>query len=188
MIFTFNRYETKQAKKTGTACPQQNPQTPVYSTVVVTPPRREINDIGTWKSALRSADIGIRWPLYDLYASILLDGQVTDAINKRIEAITDADIHFTADGKPVKEMEDLVDSAEFERLLEDIMWSRFWGITVDEFTFIPGFDFNSIPASISVPGRRSSCAASRIRKASAMPATRWSSSGGVTTTWDCCSR
>lgn len=132
-------------KRQAPPAPNKNPQTPVYSTVVVTPPRREINDIGTWKSALRSADIGIRWPLYDLYASILLDGQVTDAINKRIEAITDADIHFTADGKPVKEMEDLVDSAEFERLLEDIMWSRFWGITVDEFTFIPGFDFNNIP-------------------------------------------
>ena len=86
-------------KRQAPPAPNKNPQTPVYSTVVVTPPRREINDIGTWKSALRSADIGIRWPLYDLYASILLDGQVTDAINKRIEAITDADIHFTADGK-----------------------------------------------------------------------------------------
>lgn len=124
---------------------RKNNQTPIYSSVVVTPPRREINDIGNWKYALRSADIGIRWPLYDLYTSVLLDGQVTDAINKRIEAITDADINFTADGKPVEEMEELINSAEFERLLEDIMWSRFWGITVDEFTFTPTFGFNQIP-------------------------------------------
>ena len=60
--------------------------TPIYSTLVLTPPRREINDIGNWKSALRAADIGIRFPLYDLYSSIMLDGSVTDAINKRIEA------------------------------------------------------------------------------------------------------
>ena len=125
--------------------PNRNIQTPIYSTVVVTPPRREINDIGNWKYALRSADMGIRWPLYDLYTSVLLDGQVTDAINKRIEAITDADINFTVNGKPVEEMEELINSAEFERLLEDIMWSRFWGITVDEFTFTPSFDFNQIP-------------------------------------------
>lgn len=31
--------------------------TPIYSTLVLTPPRREINDIGNWKSALRAADI-----------------------------------------------------------------------------------------------------------------------------------
>lgn len=120
--------------------------TPIYSTLVLTPPRREINDIGNWKSALRAADVGIRFPLYDLYSSILLDGSVTDAVNKRIEAITDADINFTdRNGKTVGMMEDLIDSIEFERLLEDIMWSRFWGISVDEFTFTPEFDFNSIP-------------------------------------------
>lgn len=120
--------------------------TPIYSTLVLTPPRREINDIGNWKSALRAADIGIRFPLYDLYSSILLDGSVTDAINKRIEAITDADINFiTKDGKQSDVMENLINSLEFERLLESIMWSRFWGISVDEFTFTPEFDFNSIP-------------------------------------------
>ena len=42
-------------------------------------------------------------------------------------------------------MENLINSLEFERLLESIMWSRFWGISVDEFTFSPEFDFNSIP-------------------------------------------
>lgn len=120
--------------------------TPIYSTVVLTPSRREINDIGSWKSALRSADMGIRFPLYDLYESVLLDGAVTDAVNKRIEAITDADIGFTdRDGRQVEEMEALINSLEFERLLESIMQSRFWGISVDEFTFSPEFGFNSIP-------------------------------------------
>ena len=120
--------------------------TPIYSTVVITPSRREINDIGSCTSALRSADMGIRFPLYDLYESVLLDGSVTDAVNKRIEAITDADICFTdRDGRQVEEMEALINSLEFERLLESIMQSRFWGVSVDEFTFSPEFGFNSIP-------------------------------------------
>lgn len=138
-------YKGKAAMPDPTAV-SKTPPTPIYSTLVLTPPRREINDIGNWKSALRAADIGIRFPLYDLYSSILLDGSVTDAINKRIEAITDADINFTTmEGKTVEAMEDLINSLEFERLLESIMWSRFWGVSVDEFTFSPEFDFNSIP-------------------------------------------
>lgn len=139
-------YRKNQAVKPDPTKIDQTVKTPIYSTIVLTPPRREINDIGNWKSALRSADMGIRYPLYDLYTSILIDGTVTDAINKRIEAITDADINFTtADGKNVEEMEKLINSLEFERLLESIMWSRFWGVSVDEFTFFPEFDFNSIP-------------------------------------------
>ena len=138
-------YRGKTAAPDPTAVSKALP-TPIYSTLVLTPPRREINDIGNWKSALRAADIGIRFPLYDLYDSILLDGSVTDAINKRIEAITDADINFvTKDGKQSDVMENLINSLEFERLLESIMWSRFWGISVDEFSFSPEFDFNSIP-------------------------------------------
>lgn len=121
-------------------------ETPIYRSLIVAPVVRRINDIGSWKSALRSADIGIRWPLYDLYEDVLIDGTVTDAISKRIEAITDCDIHFTdSDGSVVEAMEELIDSLPFERLLEDIMWSRFWGITVDEFSFLPTFDFCSIP-------------------------------------------
>ena len=126
--------------------PNKKVETPIYRSLTIAPVVRRINDIGSWKSALRSADIGIRWPLYDLYEDVLIDGTVTDAIGKRIEAITDCDIHFTAsDGSVVEAMEVLIDSLPFERLLEDIMWSRFWGITVDEFSFLPTFDFCSIP-------------------------------------------
>ena len=71
---------------------------------------------------------------------------MSDAIAKRVEAITDCDIHFTAGGKEVEEINGIIDSLEFERLLEDIIWSRFWGISVDEFMFSDeGFDFCSIP-------------------------------------------
>ena len=46
----------------------------------------------------------------------------------------------------MEEINGIIDSLEFERLLEDIIWSRFWGISVDEFMFSDkGFDFCSIP-------------------------------------------
>lgn len=119
--------------------------TPVYNQILIQPVRRGINDIGSWKSALRSADMGLRWLLYDLYTDILIDGTVTDAIGKRIEAITDCDINFTVNKKEVPVMNDLIDTLEFEELLKEIMWSIFLGISVDECSFVNGFDFNSIP-------------------------------------------
>lgn len=119
--------------------------TPVYSQILIQPVHRGFNDIGTWKSALRAADMGLRTKLYDLYNDILMDGSVTDAINKRIEAITDCDINFTINKKEVPVMNDLIDTIEFEEQLKEIMWCLFWGITVDEYSFINGFAFNSIP-------------------------------------------
>ena len=119
--------------------------TPVYNQILVQPVHRGINDIGTWKSALRAADMGLRSKLYDLYEDILMDGTVTDAIGKRIEAITDCDINFTVNRKEVPRITELIDTVEFENQLKEIMWSLFWGISVDEYSFVNGFDFNSIP-------------------------------------------
>lgn len=119
--------------------------TPVYNQILVQPVYRGINDIGTWKSALRAADMGLRSKLYDLYEDILMDGTVTDAIGKRIEAITDCDINFTVNRKEVPRITELIDTVEFENQLKEIMWSLFWGISVDEYSFVNGFDFNSIP-------------------------------------------
>lgn len=119
--------------------------TPVYNQILVQPVHRGINDIGSWKSALRAADMGLRSKLYDLYEDILLDGFVLDAINKRIEAITDCDINFLVNKKEVPEISELMDTIEFEEQLKEIMWSLFLGISVDEYSFVNGFDFNSIP-------------------------------------------
>ena len=119
--------------------------TPVYNQILVQPVHRGINDIGSWKSALRAADMGLRSKLYDLYEDVLLDGFVLDAINKRIEAITDCDINFLANKKEVPEISELMDTIEFENQLKEIMWSLFLGISVDEYSFVNGFDFNSIP-------------------------------------------
>lgn len=136
----------KRTRQNLPAAPAKKMVTPVAGTIMVSPVMRGIRDVSSWRNALRAADIGQRTLLYDLYENILLDGTVSDAIAKRVEAITDCDIHFTAGGKEVEEINGIIDSLEFERLLEDIIWSRFWGISVDEFIFSDeGFDFCSIP-------------------------------------------
>ncbi len=119
--------------------------TPVYNQILVQPVRRGFNDIGTWKSALRAADMGLRGLIYDLYTDTLIDGVVTDAIDKRIEAITNCDINFTINKKEVPVMIELMDTIEFENQLKEIMWSLFWGLSVDEYSFVNGFNFNTIP-------------------------------------------
>lgn len=137
-----NKYKKKKQQP---LLPSRKAATPAYNQILIQPVHRGFNDIGTWKSALRAADMGLRVRLYDLYEDILIDGTATDAINKRIEAITDCDINFTVKKKEVPEIIELIDTIEFENQLKEIMWSLFWGITVDEYTFINGFDFNSIP-------------------------------------------
>lgn len=127
--------------------------TPVYNQILVQPVHRGINDIGIWKSALRAADMGLRSKLYDLYEDILMDGTVTDAIGKRIEAITDCDINFTVNKKEVPRITELIDTVEFENQLKEIMWSLFWGISVDEYSFVNGSASTVYRVSTYVPKR-----------------------------------
>ena len=62
----------KRKKRQAGAVPKKI-VTPVYNQILVQPVHRGINDIGTWKSALRAADMGLRSKLYDLYEDILMD-------------------------------------------------------------------------------------------------------------------
>ena len=103
MTTTFKRklYDKQEKERTaGKTCVQEGRNTGIQSDTGAAV-HRGINDIGTWKSALRAADMGLRSKLYDLYEDILMDGTVTDAIGKRIEAITDCDINFTVNRKEV---------------------------------------------------------------------------------------
>ena len=108
---------------------------PISTQIIVQPVVRTVHDVAAWRSALRMADNGNRTKLYDLYNDILLDGVLTDAIDKRIDAVKDADLSFTIDNKDVDVMYDLMDTVEFEELIGEIMMAKFWGISVDEFEF-----------------------------------------------------
>lgn len=108
---------------------------PISTQIIVQPVVRTVHDVAAWRSALRMADNGNRTKLYDLYSDILLDGVLADAIDKRIDAVKDADLSFTIDNKDVDVMYDLMDTVEFEELIGEIMMAKFWGISVDEFDF-----------------------------------------------------
>ena len=113
----------------------------VIQIIVIKQPARQSVDISSWRQALQSAEsaTGKRIKLYDLYNDLMLDNVLGDAIDKRIMAITNSNIVFQRSGAPVPEMDDLIDTDDFERLLTEILNSKFWGISVVEFDFTTGF-------------------------------------------------
>lgn len=106
---------------------------------------RNILDVGQWRTALKNADNGKRQKLYELYEDVLLDTVLSSAIEKRIFAITNSELRFMRDEKPVPEMDDLIDSPVMEEILTEIMNARFWGKTVLELDFVEGFRAYNIP-------------------------------------------
>lgn len=110
----------------------------VINTLVVRKLNRSAIDVGQWRTALKAADNDRRQKLYDLYEDILLDPVLSTSIEKRINAITNAELRFMKDEKPLPEMEDLIDSPVFEELLTEIMNARFWGKSVIELDFSSG--------------------------------------------------
>jgi SPP1 gp7 family putative phage head morphogenesis protein len=117
----------------------------VLNSLVVRKLNRNILDVGKWALALRSADNGRRQLLYDLYENILIDPVLSDAIEKRINAITNAELVFMKDEKISDEIDDLIDDTVMEEILTEIMNSKFWGKTVIELDFVDGLQAFNIP-------------------------------------------
>ena len=114
--------------------------------LVVQPPKRDAANIETWKSAVRAADRGKRNSLVNLYNNLLIDTVLSDAVDKRIRKVTNADWVFLSDGEEVVEMADFIDTPEFEELLREIMLTIFYGKSVIELGFNPeGFSIYSVP-------------------------------------------
>ena len=120
----------------------------IVQQLVIKAPSRRIVDVGNWRTALRSADLGRMKPLFDLYEDLLIDGVLGDAVEKRILAITNAAVSFQdAAGQEVPEMFDVIDSLAFEELITTIMHTLFWGRAAGEFDFTDGFKFEPIEAA-----------------------------------------
>lgn len=111
-------------------------------------PSRRTSDIGQWRQALLASDAGKHKVLYDLYDDLLIDGVLSDAYDKRVEAITNAELRFLSDSEEAeKQMSDFIDTTGFEALLKCIMNTRFYGRAGGEFVFTPeGFKFMEFPA------------------------------------------
>ena len=110
----------------------------VVNQITIKAPNRTNLDISNVQRALRAADTGRRQRLYDLYAELMRDNILADAVRKRISAITNAELTFTRNDKPEAEIDRLMDSPGFEAVLTEIMLSLFWGITVTELEFTDG--------------------------------------------------
>lgn len=121
------------------------------NTLVIRTLNRSILDVGQWRTALKAADNGRRQKLYELYEDILIDTVLTKAVEKRINAITNAELNFMKDEKPVPEMDDLIDSPVMEEILTEIMNAKFWGKTVLELDFINGLQAYNIPRQHIIP-------------------------------------
>ena len=62
----------------------------VIHQIVVKAPQRKVYDVGNWRTALSSADNGRTKQLYDLLDDIMIDGVLSDAVQKRIDAVTNS--------------------------------------------------------------------------------------------------
>lgn len=108
----------------------------VVNQIVVKQPNRKVWDIGSWRSALKSADRGKVTALFDLFEDILIDGTLADALDKRIKAVNNTPLTFVdADSEEVTEITDLIDCLDWEEVITQIMLCRFWGRSAFELGF-----------------------------------------------------
>ncbi len=116
--------------------------------VVIKAPLRKVSDVGTWRAALRAADAGRPAALYNLFEDIMIDGLLNDAVQKRIDAVTNSELTFQdASGMEVSQISDMMDTVAWETLLTEIVKCRMYGRSGVELGFGPeGMSAFAIPA------------------------------------------
>ena len=126
----------------------------IINQLVVKAPTRQVSDIDTWRTALQSADLGRPRLLFDLFEDLLIDGVLSDAFDKRLQAVTNSPITFQNEaGEEVDDVTALIDTTAFEDLLIAIMHQIAWGRSGGELDFTavtpdgkPAFNFYEFPA------------------------------------------
>lgn len=106
--------------------------------LIIRPVQRGRADINKWRSAHRAAEAqhtSHRVELYDLYDEALIDTTLGSLIEKRIMAITNTKLRFVRDGEDVEEFKNLIKQKAFKKMLREMMLSKFWGISLLEFSF-----------------------------------------------------
>jgi hypothetical protein len=101
----------------------------IINNVEVRPIERQTQDIKKWRNALISAEgyIQQRYPLYDLYSEVLLDGFLATLIAKRIAAITNTPLTFQIEGEVQDDIVALTQKSFFADLVREILNARFYG-------------------------------------------------------------
>lgn len=102
-------------------------------------------DLEKWRRALTSAESLTsenRRDLYELYADVLLDGQLKAVADKRCLAITNSELMFTKDGKPIDELWPIIQSKQMKKVLRLIVEAKLYGHSLIEFEPVPDSLFN----------------------------------------------
>ncbi len=118
------------AKKKNKNIPSRGaaPEPLVIQEIIVKAPNRRVYDVGDWRAALRSADTGRVKALYDLYDDMLIDGVLSDAVQRRIDAVANAELAFQdAEGRDVPEISRIMDTQAWEAILTQIIRCRIFG-------------------------------------------------------------
>ena len=127
------------------ATPSKKDEQLVINQIIVKAPQRRVYDVGDWRAAMRSADAGRAKPLYDLFEEILIDGTLADAIEKRVEAVLNADLSFIdSNGHLDEDLTELINSSAGENMLRAILAQRFYGRSGFEISFDNGFSCSPI--------------------------------------------
>lgn len=137
-----NRKNKRQAKEPNL---QSKEAAQIMQNLIIKPARVESADVGTWRNAINAAKQGNRAPLYNLYENLLTDPVLADAVDKLTEAVTNAEITFQVAGESVEEIDDLIDTPAFERLIKEMALKFVWGKSVLAVEFSPEFDIFSFP-------------------------------------------
>ena len=120
----------------------------VINELIIRSADRGRKDIASWRNALKSAE-SVYYPnrsrLYDLYEDILPDGHLSGIIGKRIDAVLNKPLYFESDGKKRPELDGLMATAGFRKVVRTIMETVFWGLSGLE--FVPGnsMEVNVLP-------------------------------------------
>lgn len=120
----------------------------VINNIIVKPTARKTIGIKDWRDALTSYDKGKPKQLMDLYEEILIDNVLWDAMEKRLDAVTQAELVYKdANGERDAVVDKLMDTEAFEEMLKDFLRGKFFGINVEELTITPEADLGiySIP-------------------------------------------
>lgn len=118
----------------------------IITQLIIKQPQRSTSDVATWRNALRSADGGRVKSLYDLYDDLLIDSVLSRNWNKRVEAITNAELVFQLeDNESSDDVDALMETLSWENTLTAIMGYKSHGRFGLECDFSNGFSAHIIP-------------------------------------------
>lgn len=131
----------------------------VFQEIRLVAPDRHRKDVGSLSQAVRRAEaveVPNRAKLMDLYHDVVtIDGHLSGLLEKRTKSVTNKRLTFIDKaGKKVDEMDALINSSKFERLIEVFMERIYYGCAAVEFVVGAKFDFNEIDRRHIRPEKR----------------------------------